>query len=104
LLGTWWHPLGHRRPGPLHRAVHRRGRGVEDPGDLGGGEPEHFPEEQHRALGARQVLQRRNECQLDALPAQVRRLRLGLVVCGQIVGPRLEPDRTGHRLPQIAGV
>jgi hypothetical protein len=93
------HPLLNGRSGPLHRTVHRSGRGVEDPGDFGGGEPEHVTKDQHRALGARQVLQGGNEGQLDALPAQVRRRGVGLVVRGLVVRPWLQPDRTGHRLP-----
>jgi hypothetical protein len=101
-LGRVRHPLHDRLPGALQRAVHGgRGR-VEDARDLGGGELQHLTQDQNRPLGAREVLQRRDEGQLDAFPAQVARLRIA--AAGLVVHPRLEPDGAGHRLAEIVGV
>ncbi|MDP9072027.1 MAG: hypothetical protein M3N68_12265, partial [Actinomycetota bacterium] len=53
-------PLLDRCPGALCGAIDRPGRGVEHRRDLGGCEPEHLTQKQHRALVAPQVLKRRN--------------------------------------------
>src|SRR5207247_1342744 len=44
--------------GSLEGALHRRDRGVEHGGDLGGGERENLPQDQYGALSRRKGLQR----------------------------------------------
>jgi hypothetical protein len=72
--GTLYVPLaGHRQPavhtsaGALQRAVDGRGGGAEQRRRVPGREAEHIPHQQHRPLVRRQVLQRGDERQLDAL-------------------------------------
>ena len=60
--------------GPLQRAVHRGGGGIELGGDLGGGEPEHLAQDEHGPLEGGQALQGGDEGELDAFPRQVGRL------------------------------
>jgi hypothetical protein len=65
--------------------------------------PKDVPQDQHRPLGGGEVPQRGDERQLDALPTQVRRRRVGLGGHGRVARPRLQPDRTGHRLTEVTG-
>ena len=67
--------FGRREPGqlgtrPLERAVDRRGRGVEQVGDLGRRPGQHLPQDQYGALPRRQVLQRGDHRQPQALPSR----------------------------------
>jgi hypothetical protein len=74
----------------LQRAVDRGGRRVKLLGHLGRGEAEHLAQDQRRPLQRGQVLQRRDERELDALAGQVVRL-------GRDVGVGLEPADFGRR-------
>ena len=62
--------------GALERAVHRRDGGVERLRHLVRREAEHLAQDQHRALVRGQVLERRDERQLDALAQLVARAGL----------------------------
>ena len=83
----------------LQRAVDGRRRVVSSVlGDLLRREAEHLAQDQHRALRGGQVLERRDERQLDALALLVARLRGGVALREAGVGVRLDPDRLGQRL------
>ncbi len=92
---------GERGTRSLQRAVHGRDRGVEALGDLGGGPAEDVGQQQRRPLARRQVLQRRDERQADAL-AQCRQLE-GIGVRGQRAGvrDRLEPVAARASLERV---
>ena len=77
LLALLGHPLVDRLVRALERAVDRGGRRVERVGDLGAREAEDVAQDQHRALPRRQVLQRGDERELDALALLVARLGPG---------------------------
>ena len=93
-----------RPAGALQRAGDGGRGGVEHLGDLGGGEAEHVAQDQHGALARGQVLERRDEGELDALALLVARLRRrrGRPRCRHLVGQRLEPDRLRQRLAEPA--
>ena len=61
-------PLRRRLAPASQHAVDRRDGSPQEIGCLAGGETEHVAQDQHGTLAGRQVLQRRDECQLDALP------------------------------------
>ena len=69
-----------------------------------GREAEHVAQDQHRALARGQVLERRDERELDALALLVARLGAGAAVRDprHPVGQRLEPDRLRQRLAERA--
>ena len=95
--------LGEQVVDRLVRALQRAGDGgrggVERLRDLGGREAEHVAQDQRRALARGQVLERRDERQLDALALLVPSLRPDPPVRDprHPVGQRLEPDRLGQR-------
>ena len=62
-------------------------------------EAEHLAQDQHRALGRRQVLERRDEGELDALAPLVAGLgrRAAVLEAEPLVGIGLDPDRLDHR-------
>ena len=99
LLALRGQPLVDRPARALQRAVHRRDRQLEQRGGLGGGEPEHLAQDQHRALARRQMLERRDERELEALPQLVAGLRSsGPVGHAELpIGIRLDPHRLGER-------
>jgi hypothetical protein len=74
----------------LQRAVDRGGGRVELLGHLGRGEAEHLAQDKRRPLHPGQVLQRRDERELEALAAEVVRL-------GRDAGIGLEPADLGGR-------
>jgi hypothetical protein len=89
-----------RRPRALQRAVDRRHRRVQRLGDLLGREAEDLAQDEHRALGRRQVLERDDERELDALALLVARVGAGQAV-GQperLVRVRLDPHGLDQRL------
>ncbi len=69
-------------------------------GDLLGREAEHLAQDQHRALGGRQVLERGDERELDALAPLVAGLGRGEAVLDaqDLVRVGLDPDRLDERL------
>ena len=77
LLALLGQPLVERLAGALQRAVDRGDRRVERLGDLACREAEHVAQDQHRALARRELLERGDERQLDALALLVARLRRG---------------------------
>ena len=99
LLG---HPFAHRLPCTLQSAVHGRRCGVEDPGDFGGRELQHFAQDQHGPLAGRKVLEGSDEGELHAFALQVPGRRIDILGRNGtfVLWPRFEPDRTGHRVPQ----
>jgi hypothetical protein len=89
LLAALGQPLVHRAVGALQDAVDGVGRGVEGLAHLAGREPEHVAQDEHGALARREVLERRDECELDALALLVARIgRLGVgLEPGDLGGP-----------------
>ena len=59
---------GHGGSGSLEGAVDRGDTGVEQLGDLVGVPAEHLPQDQHRPLARRQVLEGGDEGKTDGLP------------------------------------
>ena len=84
------HQRSHRRVRALQRAGHRRDRQLEQLGHLLRRPAEHVAQDQDRALARRQVLQRREERELDRLAR--RRDRLGIE---QPIRERLQPGQLG---------
>ena len=84
--------LADRRPRPLQRAVGRGDGGLEHLRGLRGRELEHVAQQQDGALVGRQVLERGDERQLDAVADRVGVLR-----------QRLQPHRAGHISPRSLG-
>jgi hypothetical protein len=66
--------------GALQGAVHGCDRRPERLRDLLGGETEHLPKNEHGALPRREVLERRDERQLDGLALLVASLGRGIAV------------------------
>jgi hypothetical protein len=92
-----------RRPGPLQGAVRRDDTCLEKQCCLLGGPPEDVAEEEHGALSRRQVLDRRDERQLNRLPGHHHRARLLLGrrdVLEQPVGVGLQPRQIRRRQRQ----
>src|SRR5215204_5411440 len=81
--------------GALQGAVDGGRRHLQRPGRLARREPEHVAEDEHGALARRQVLERRDKGELDALALLVTRLRTGesVLEAEPLVGIGLEPDR-----------
>ena len=76
-------------------------------GRLARREAEHVAEDEHGALARRQVLERRDEGELDALALLVARLRTGepVLEAQPLIGIGLHPDRFDQRLAQaVVGV
>ena len=92
-----------RLPCALKRTVHGRDGGVERLGHLLRGEPEHLPQDQHRALVPREVLQRRDEGELHGLALLVAGVGRGIAVGEgeRVVRIRLHPDGLGERRARI---
>ena len=93
--------------GALQAAIHRGDAAVENLGHLGGGELEHLAQDQDRALDGRQVLQRRHEGQLDALPLGIPGLRIAAGTGGRAglgFWVRLEPDWLGDQVTEVVDV
>ena len=88
-----------RLTGALERAVHRRGRRVQRLRDLARREPKHLAQDQHGPLARRQVLQRSDERELDALALLVARLgcRVAVLEPEVLVRVGLDPDRFDER-------
>jgi hypothetical protein len=86
-----------RRAGPLQGAVRRGDGGVEQLGDLGGGEGEHVAEDQHGPLPRRQLLQGGDEREPDRVAL---RGHLG-GVAEQRVGQRLDPRARRQGLAEV---
>ena len=93
LLALLGKPLVDRLAGALQGAVHRGDGRLERLGDLAGREAEHLAQDQHGALVGRQVLERRDERQLDALALLVARLGRGKAVL------EAQPSRPGTAPP-----
>ena len=91
---------------PLEGAVDGRDRGVERLRDLAGREAEHLAQDQHRALVGGQVLERRDEGQLDALAQLVAGLGRGVAVLEPQPGvrERLDPDGLERRQAEVVVV
>ena len=100
LLALLGNALLDRRPRALQRAVHRGDRRLERLGDLLRREAEHLAQDQHGALGGRQVLERGDEGQLHALAALVAGGRSGEAVLDaqDLVRIGLDPHRLDERL------
>ena len=85
-------------PGPLQRALDRRGRGAEHGRDLGGGEAEHLPQQEHGPLPGGRY------CRL-AMSASRRLSRAATIAAGsadrghQRVRDRLQPRHAGLGRP-----
>ena len=94
LLAALGKPLVHRLVGALQRAVDPGRRRLERLGDLARREAEHVAEDEHGALTRRQVLERRDEGELDALALLVPRLRAGEPF---LEAERSHPDRAAPR-------
>ena len=99
LLAPLGQPLVHRPVCALENAVDGVGRRVERLTDLRGGEAEDVAKDQHRPLPRRQVLERRDKRQLDALALLVARVGRGKPAVGFVgrIGVRLQPGRFGER-------
>ena len=71
-------------------------------GHLAGREPQHVAQDQRRPLARRQLLQRRDKRQFDALALLVARLRRGRGIGGHdlAVGIGADPDRLEQRRPR----
>jgi hypothetical protein len=107
LLAARRHPLLDPPPRPLQRAVHRGDRGLQRPRGLLGREAEHVAEQEHGALRSREVLQGRDERELDGLTLLVASLGGGVSVLQPdgLVRVGLHPDRLSERFPRfVAGV
>jgi hypothetical protein len=80
---------------PLERAVDAGRRRLERAGDLAGREAEDVAEDQHGALAPRQVLERRDEGELDALALLVAGLGPGepVLQAERVVRIRIDPER-----------
>ncbi len=91
--------LGERSVRPLERAVDRRGRRLERRRHLGAGQAEHVAQDQHRALAHRQLLERGDERELDALALLVAGLgrREPILEAHLAVGVRIDPHRLDER-------
>ena len=70
-------PRAHGRTGALQRAVHRRDRHLQNPGHLLRRPVEHVAQDQDGSLPGGQVLEGREEGELDGLARDRRRLGLG---------------------------
>ena len=95
---------GQRCAGSLERAVDGRDAGAEKLSDLDRSPPQDFPQEQHRALTGRQVLESCDECDSECLPA---RRQLGGIIgwpCGVAVAERLAPQLLRQPLGVRRGV
>ena len=93
--------------GALQGAVDRGGRCLEYLGGFARRETEHVTEDQHRPLSRRQVLQRGDEGELDALAQLIARVGRGVPVPQPepLVGDRLDPHRLDQRLARrVAGL
>jgi hypothetical protein len=86
-------------PGALQGAVDRGDRGVQQLGGFARREVEHLAQQQSRALARGQVLEHRDEGELDALALLVPRGRPRRAVLAELlVGIRLDPHRFGQGL------
>jgi hypothetical protein len=80
----------------ITEAVGRHGGGLEKLGHLGRGPSEHVTQDQHRALAARQLLDRPQQGQLHALADRVAGCRIVGRRCSLLAGPVWERvDRLG---------
>ena len=93
LLAPIGDPLLDGSAGALEGAVHRGIRRPERLGHLRGGEGEHLPQDQHRALTRWQMLERGDERELHGLALLVPGLRDGVSVLELelLVGVRIDP-------------
>ena len=100
LLALLGEPLVDGLVRALQGAVDRRRRRLERVGDLAAREAEHVAQDQHGALARRQVLERGDERELDALALLVASLGRGEAVleAEPLVRVRLDPDRLDERL------
>ena len=102
MLAAVGKPLVHRLVGALQRAVDTRRGHLERRGRLARRVAEHVAEDEHGALARRQVLERRDEGELDALALLVARLRAGEPVLDaqRLIRIGLHPDRFDEGLGQ----
>jgi len=106
LLALLGQPIPDRPARALEGAVHRRDRRPERLRDLLRRQPEHLAEDEHGPLARRQVLERRDEGELERLALLVAGLRRGVALLQpqHLVRIRFEPDRFRKRLGRLFAV
>src|SRR4029453_18917809 len=97
-------PLVDRLARALEGAVDRRNRRVERFRRLPSREAEHVAQDQHGALAAREVLERRDERELDRLALLVASVGRGIPAgeADALVRIGVDPDRPDERPPDAA--
>jgi hypothetical protein len=97
-------PFAYRLVRALQGAVDRDGRRVEGLGGFAGREAEHVANNQCGALSCRQVLERRDEGELDTLELLIAGVRAGQPARQRkpVIRIGFQPHRFGHGLGQAA--